>query len=133
MTFACLTITETDVGEHLSRSSVPEQETQKNSYGLIAQFDLPGLKKKGRGNRMRSGERGEGGLVCLMELNACLEAGGGGIQVRQMRTCHGIRPGIAKHLTEPLFGVLLPPPIAKAQAALASASKEERPRLFQRR
>lgn len=47
-------------------------------------------------------------------------------QVQQIRTNYGIRPAVAKYLTELLFGVLLHPPIAKAQAALNSASKEER-------
>lgn len=47
-------------------------------------------------------------------------------QVQQIRTNYGIRPTVAKYLTELLFGVLLHPPTAKAQAALNSASKEER-------
>lgn len=126
MTFACLTIIETDVGKHLSCSSVLEQETQKNSFGLIAQFDLPGLKKGSTTlGRMEGGKKRK--MTWSDGNKFVLGRGTRAFQVQQVRTNYGIIPTVAKYLTELLCSLLLHYLLAKAQAALTSARKSTDP------
>lgn len=82
----------------------PGARNPKNSFDLIAQFDLPGLKK----GSMTSGGMETKWKICLSDGNKFVrEKWTRGLQARQIRTNYGIRPTAAKYLTVLLCGLLL--------------------------
>lgn len=115
MTFACLTIIQTDVGEHLSSSSVLEQKPKKFIWPDCSFW--PSWTEKGVNDIRKDGGKKKDGNKFVQGR------GTGSFQVQQVRTNYRIRPTVAKYLAELLCGLLLLHPPAKAQAALTSASK----------